>query len=638
MKARPSDNLLRRDAAAGVLLLALLALTAWLYWPGTSGPALLDDVSSVLVIDNLQNNPERAMDAILGDDSGPLGRVLSMATFVAEKLWLGDSLTISKRVNLALHLGNGLLVFLVLRLLLGHVRAPAAPVLAALLAGGWLLAPLQVSSVLYVVQRMAMLATTCMLLALLAWILWRQSLARGRPRHVWLLLAVLATLAGPFAKENAVVVIPVLLVLEALWFECRDAAGRVMPRLRNAVWGSIGLGALGLVAVALLRWESLAARFDHRPFTLEERLLTQLRILWDYLGQLWWPDVQRLGIYHDDIAISTSFTEPLSTLWAALAWGGLLLLAGLAAWRWTSGRCFLAGLAWYLLGHAVESSVLPLELYFEHRNYFPAVGLWLILGLLLAQAMRLGRPLVLPLLVYLGVWVGWLALQTSPLVQLWSSRPLLTLHQLNGHPASPRANTDMAVLLADAGAYSEARHYSEQAFAHSRGERVADLALRNIALGCMAGSAIPAEEIERIGRHNPQRPVSSVTTLLTLVRMLQDDRCPGLDRVRFADHMATLFLVEDFRRRAAPNIYFSLAVLENALQRFDMAYRYADQYLAMLPDDTRGQLMQLHFTTALGKVAEAEALKTRLLEKQAAGELSVGDGQTLALYLEPEQD
>ena len=631
--------MLRRGGLVPALLLvALLALTAWLYWPGTSGPPLLDDVSSVLVIDNLRDNPERALDAIFGDRSGPLGRTLSMATFVAGKLWLGDSLTISKRVNLALHLFNGVLVFLILRLLLAHAGAPASASLAALLAGGWLLAPLQVSSVLYVVQRMAMLATTCMLLALLGWILWRQSLARGRPRHGWLLLSLMAVLAGPFAKENAVVVIPVLLALEALWFGCRDAAGRVLPRLRLAVWGSISLGAAGLAAVTLLRWEALAARFGHRPFTLEERLLSQLRILWDYVGQLWWPDVQRLGVYHDDIVISTSLVEPASTLWAALAWGLVVLAAGLAAWRWVFGRWLLAALAWYLLGHAVESTVLPLELYFEHRNYFPAVGLWLLLGVLLASLMRLGRPLVLPLLVYLGLYVGWLALQTSPLVQIWSSRPLLTLHQLNGHPRSPRANTDMAVLLADAGAYAEARRYSEEAFASSRGERPADMALRNLALGCMAGVAVPEAEIERIGRDNPERPVSSVTTLLTLVRMLQDDRCPGFDRLRFADHMASLFLVEDFRRRAAPNVYFSLAVLENALQRFDVAYRYTRQYLAMLPDDTRGQLMQLHFTTALGKVAEAEALKQRLLAKQAAGELSVGDQQTLALYLQVEQD
>ena len=628
----------RGGLAPALLLVALLALTAWLYWPGTSGPPLLDDVSSVLVIDNLRDNPERALDAIFGDRSGPLGRTLSMATFVAEKLWLGDSLTISKRVNLALHLFNGVLVFLILRLLLAHAGAPASASLAALLAGGWLLAPLQVSSVLYVVQRMAMLATTCMLLALLGWILWRQSLARGHPRHGWLLLSLMAILAGPFAKENAVVVIPVLLALEALWFGCRDAAGRVLPRLRLAVWGSIALGAAGLAAVTLLRWEALAVRFGHRPFPLEERLLSQLRILWDYVGQLWWPDVQRLGVYHDDIVISTSLVEPASTLWAALAWGLVVLAAGLAAWRWVFGRWLLAGLAWYLLGHAVESSVLPLELYFEHRNYFPAVGLWLLLGLLLGRLMMFGRPLVMPLLVYLGLYVGWLALQTSPLAQIWSSRPLLTLHHLNGHPDSPRANTDMAVLLADAGAYSEARRYSEAAFANSRGERPADMALRNLALGCMAGVAVPDSEIERIGRENPERPVSSVTTLLTLVRMLQDDRCPGFDRERFADHMATLFLVEDFRRRAAPNIYFSLAVLENALQRFDFAYRYADQYLAMLPDNTRGQLMQLHFTTALGKVAEAEALKQRLLAKQAAGELSVGDQQTLALYLQPEQD
>lgn len=631
-----TERWLRPEGGAlpAALLCTLLALAAWLFWPGTSGPPLLDDRSSVLVIEDLQEHPERAVDAIFGDRSGPLGRPVSLATFVAEKLWLGDSLTISKRVNLGLHLVNGALVFLLLQLLLRHTGAPASGALAALLAGAWLLAPLQVSSVLYVVQRMAMLATTFMLLTLLAWVAWRQSLARGCPAHAWLALAALFALAGVFAKENAVVVVPVLLALEALWFQCRDATGRVMPRLRLAVWGGIAMGGSGLLLIALLRWEALAARFGHRPFSLEERLLTQWRVLWDYVGQLWWPNVQRLGIYHDDIALSTSFAQPAATLWAALAWLLVLAVTALAAWRGPLGRWLLAGLAWYLLGHAVESSVLPLELYFEHRNYFPALGLWLVMGVVLGRLMVLGRPLVAPLLVCLGLYVVWLALLTSPLAQVWSSRPLLVLHHLNGHPASPRANTDMAVLLADAGAYAEARRYSETAFRHSRGERVADMALRNLALGCLAGAEVPAAEIERIGRDNPERPVSSVTTLLTFVRLLQDDRCPGFDRVRFADHMATLFLVDDFRRRAAPNVYFSLAVLENALGRFAMAYRYADQFLTLAPDNTRGQLMQLHFTTALGKVAEADALKAELLARQAAGQLTVGEQQTLALYLE----
>ncbi len=615
------------------LMAALLALTAWLYWPGTSGPPLLDDVSSVLVIDDLRDHPDKLWEVVFGDGSGPLGRPVTILSFALEKLWLGDSLEISKRVNLALHLVNGVLVFAVFCLLLAHTAAPAAPVLAALLAGAWLLAPLQVSSVLYVVQRMAMLSTTFMLCALLAWLLWRRRLAAGRVAWHLLALVLLSTVVAVFAKENAVVIVPVLLLVEALWFQCRDTQGRVMPRWRRAVHGIIAVGAAGLLAVAVLRWESLAGAFRHRPFSLEERLLTQLRVLWDYVGQLWWPDLQSLGVYHDDFAISRSLADPATTLWAALAWCAVAALAALAL-RWRQGRWAALGVAWFLVGHAVESSVLPLELYFEHRNYFPALGLWLLLGLGLAALMRTGPPLVAPVLTLLAVYVCWLALQTSPLVQVWSSRPLLAMHHVNGHPGSARANTDMAVLMADAGAMAEARRYSQLAFQSSSGERDADRALRDLALACIAGVAVDPAEIQHIGTLDPQRPVSSVTTLLTLVRLLQDNACPGFPRGQFADHMATLFLVDDFERKAAANVYSSLAVLENALGRFEFALAYTEQFLVLSPDSTRGQLMKLHFATALGKVGDAEQMIAVLQAKQAAGELNVSEQQTLALYTE----
>ncbi|MDO8861413.1 hypothetical protein Q6D67_06840 [Haliea sp. E1-2-M8] len=615
------------------LLAVLLAVTAWLYWPGTSGPPLLDDVSSVLVIDDLQSQPERFWDVVFGDGSGPLGRPVSMLSFALEKLWLGDSLQISKRVNLALHLFNGVLVVSIFSLLLARIAGPAAPVLATLLAGAWLLAPLQVSSVLYVVQRMAMLSTTFILCALLAWVLWRQRLAAGQMAWHWLLLVLLAALAAIFAKENAVVIVPVLLLVEALWFQCRDAQGLLMPRWQRAVFGAIAAGAAGLLAVAALRWESLAGAFRHRPFSLEERLLTQLRVLWDYVGQLLWPDLQRLGVYHDDFGISRSLTDPLTTLWAAVAWGAVVVFAALAL-RWRQGRWAALCIAWFVVAHAVESTVLPLELYFEHRNYFPSLGLWLLLGLLLVACMRIGPPMVAPVLTLLGVYVFWLALQTSPLVQIWSSRPLLAMHHINGHPDSARANTDMAVLMAGAGAMTEARHYSQRAFASGGGERDADRALRDLALACIAGATIDPSEIERIGTADPQRPVSSVTTLLTLVRLLQDGACPGFPRERFADRMAILFLVEDFEHKAAANVYSSLAVLENALGRFDYALRYTEQFLALSPNNTRGQLMQLHFATALGKVEVVEQMIAALQAKQAAGELNVGEQQTLALYTE----
>ena len=69
-------------------------------------------------------------------------------------------------------------------------------------------------------------------------------------------------------------------------------------------------------------------------------------------------------------------------------------------------------------------------------------------------------------------------------------------------------------------------------------------------------------------------------------------------------------------------------------RRWEIADAYADRFLEQSPENTAGLLMKLHFTTALGKVDEASTLKARLREKGDQGELTVGEQQTLALYLE----
>ena len=614
---------------AAVALVILFA--AWAYWPGQTGPALLDDATSVLVIGDLKAQPQLAWDYITGDTSGPLGRPVSIASFVLEKMYLGDELAISKRVNILLHLGNGVLVIWLLRLLFRHLGTPGHTWLALVLGSAWLLSPLYVSTVLYVVQRMAILSTTFMLCACIAYIYWREKLSAGT-FSVWLAGATMANvLLAVLAKENAIVVIPVLLLLEALWFQFAGADGRPVRWLRNYTLALIGLGAPALVLA--FDYQQLAAGYGHRHFTLEERLFSQGRILWDYLGQLYVPQVARMGLYHDDYPVSTSLFAPPATLYAWLAWlavGGLFL--GLLTRRW--GRYFALAIAWFLVGHSVESTVLPLELYFEHRNYFPGIGAWILLGLVYASLVRVWVETGRPLLVYIACYALWLAMLTSSQVQIWSSHPLLILNHLNAHPQSFRANSDMAVQMANLGQLDAARHYSAQAFAVSNIERSGDHDIRDLALACIANQPVTAEQIRRLGSDDPARPFSSVVTLHTLVKMLQDGACPTFDSVRFADRMATIFLDENSPATAAANMYLGLALLENTLQRWDYANAYVDRFLQMAPADPQGLLMKLHFVSALGKVAEINAVRTTLLQMQEQGQLTVGQQQTLALYLE----
>jgi protein O-mannosyl-transferase len=263
----------------------------------------------------------------------------------------------------------------------------------------------------------------------------------------------------------------------------------------------------------------------------------------------------------------------------------------------------------------------------------------LALGGLFAMIVKKWLQPKAPLLVCLGLCVVALSAQTSSQVQIWSNRSLLMLNHLNAHPNSARANIDMATELARLGDVEAAHRYSRVAFEASANEASAresssDYEIRNLALSCIANKPSAPQLIDDLGKDDPSRPLSSATTLLAMVRLLQDDQCPQFDRIRFTDRMAKLFLVEDFRLKASAKIYSNLAVLENALNRYDNALAYVEQVLALSPGDKRGLLMKLHFATALGKGQAAQEVIAALQRMEEQGKLTVGEQQTLALYLE----
>jgi hypothetical protein len=220
----------RQDTITLLAGFLLCLLVAWIYWPGITGPELLDDRSSVLVIEDLHDQEDRALDFVFGDSSGMLGRSVSMSTFVLERLYLGDDLSISKRVNIYLHLVNGSLVIWLFWVLLRFIEVPAYRWLALILGALWLLHPLLVSTVLYVVQRMAMLTTFFMLLGCISYVYWRLALIDGKKGWLPLLLVPVFLLLGLFSKENAIVLIPILLLMEVSQWSTLPA-GRVHASL-----------------------------------------------------------------------------------------------------------------------------------------------------------------------------------------------------------------------------------------------------------------------------------------------------------------------------------------------------------------------------------------------------------------------
>ncbi|WAC61756.1 hypothetical protein OVA13_10030 [Pseudoxanthomonas sp. SL93] len=431
------------------LLLALLLVTAALYWPGLSGPFMLDDRSNFVPLQAWLTGERSWWEVVLGNQSGVLGRSLSMASFTFSLWWGGGDAFHFKVVNLALHLACGCLVHAITRrLVAGDVRwrdlsRPIALVVTAI----WLLHPLHVSTVLYAAQRVALQGALFTLICIWLYQLAGQQWHDGRRAHARVnlfLIFPLSLLAGSLSKESAAIAPALCLVLEL----SRGETLRTLAAPKRAFF-LLFLAVPGCLVIALLviKPALLLADYSTYDFTLQQRILTELRILVDYLGQLLLPRTPVMGLYYDDFTISTGWLSPSSTLISALV---LAAISGVAIGLRRTIPGLFAGWFFFLVAHGVESTFLPLDLYFEHRNYLPSVGLFIAcacvlvyLGRRLPSNAALVRRWSNIAVICLSVALGFATLGR---VMVWSHYQSIVDTALIHHPDSLRARLDEATL------------------------------------------------------------------------------------------------------------------------------------------------------------------------------------------------
>ena len=351
--------------------LIVLLLTWFCYRPGFSGAFQLDDAANLGGLATVEDVASGSR-FVLEGSNGPIGRPLSLLTFALQADQYQHGAGAFIKGNVAIHLLNGILLAWCLYGLavLMAVERERAVLIATCTAGLWLLLPLLATASLLVVQRMTTLSSLFSLLGFGGYLSIRQHIEE-RPRHALLAMTVVlanATLLAALAKESGLLLPMLVLVAEATLLARPNSIAR-----RNwETWKLIVLVIPSLAILAYLVSRSMYPEWmiARRDFDGWERLLTQSRILWLYLGKTLVGLPGHLGIYQTEIPLSRSLLE-FGTLVASTAWVGLSAAAIIWRRRWP---LFSFAVLWYLAGHVVESTVLPLELYFEHRNYLPIVG------------------------------------------------------------------------------------------------------------------------------------------------------------------------------------------------------------------------------------------------------------------------
>jgi hypothetical protein len=371
------------------LVLALIA-TAAVYLPGLPGAWMFDDFPNI--VDNTSLHATHATlaeftSAALSSPSSDFKRPLASLSFAVNILISGVDPAPMKLTNIAIHLLNGLLVFLLIRRLIA--RNPPTPSIrdgqtAALVAAAWLLLPINLTAVLYVVQRMENLANLFVLAALYGYTIGRQHMLVSGKGLVTANVSLLGfTAVGLLAKETAVLTPLYAFLIEMLVFRWKTAPrhDNISSGLRRSkLIGALFVLILAIPAVAGALWIGPAllrpTTWAPRDFTMGTRLLSEARIVLDYLVWTIVPTPSALSFHHDDFQISTGLLSPTSTLWSIVA---LVALAVLAWWL-RRRRPFIAlGIAWFFACHTLTGTIIPLELIYEHRNYFSSIGIMLAL-------------------------------------------------------------------------------------------------------------------------------------------------------------------------------------------------------------------------------------------------------------------
>ena len=382
---------------ASILVLFLLIFSA--YSNTFQVPPVLDDIHSFVEEPKLQveSFTFHNLKALTKTSFG-YNRVLPEALFAWDFYWGKGHISAFHVTNLVIHFICVILVLFLFRTLFESVRllypeqVPTEfPVywLVFFMVGVWALNPVQTNAVTYLVQRMASMAAMFYLLSFSCYLkarIYQQKNGKRLKSAFFYMIFCLSALCAFLSKQNTAM-LPVMVVIAEMLFFTPDFAQRILRR-------KILFGGTIVIAIFVGYWvyttipEFIFHLYDRRDFTLEQRLLTEMRVVSSYVMLLVLPLPRFLNLEHD-VTLSTSLFSPLSTLFSFI----FLVCLFTVAWKMRHRqRLVTFGIMWFFANLVIESTIIPLELKFEHRVYLPSVGFYLAMSLAVIELVKFLVP------------------------------------------------------------------------------------------------------------------------------------------------------------------------------------------------------------------------------------------------------
>ncbi|MBU0482360.1 MAG: hypothetical protein KKG47_14805 [Proteobacteria bacterium] len=434
---------LSRDNLLHIAVLTLL--TAIIYIPSLDVPFIFDDMPNIVL--NLSVHAETPADLLNAFRSGVSGtRPLAMLSFAVNHLLTGLDVFGFHIFNIAIHILNALLLYLLL-LLISALHAPpgqgndrydpASAKYAFWAAALWAVNPVQTQGVTYIVQRMTSMAAFFYLAGIYIFLLWRN----GSFRTSFFAPAFLVIFTAGMACKETVITLPAaLFLLDYIYYPDKFRKNLLPLATAAALMFILGLCYL---QGSMPDW---SATYPNRNFSPWERVMTQWRILWHYLSLFLFPLPGRLHLTYN-VPVSTTLFSPWTTL-AGLA--AIIASLTLAVRIRKIRPDFSFGILFFFLAGGPEASFVNLELAFIHRLYLPSLFLPFAIFSLIPESVRRKTGVILIMLIAL------LSYWTITRNDEWNETRSFWQENIERGARTARAKNNTAAALIDSGRFTAA--------------------------------------------------------------------------------------------------------------------------------------------------------------------------------------
>lgn len=452
-----------RSLPVWLLTFATIGIVFAIYSNTFSGPFLFDDLQNILDNQHIRLTdlqPQALYDAAF--NSPCPNRPVANLSLALNYFFHGYDVAGYHLVNILIHIMTGFMLFFLVRntILISqrNISYPGVlekidPVYTAFFVMlVWLVHPLHTQSVTYIVQRMTSMAAMFYILSMLCYVKGR--LGSGFIR--WsLYTGCLVSALLAFATKEISATLPVFIFLYE-WFFFQDLNGDwLKKRILVILFAAAVVMALAFLYLDLNLWGKITSGYIHREFTLEQRVLTEFRVILFYLALLISPKPSMLALDHD-FPLSYSFVHPVSTL---VSFGVLVFLFVMAIYTARKQRLISFCILWFLGNLAIESSVIGLELVFEHRTYLPSMFVIFIFVVLVFRFIHLKWAAVFILCAIVGIFSVWTYQRNA----VWADEVGFLRDVVAKAPNKARPHNNLGLVLLEQGKIDEATDHLRRA-------------------------------------------------------------------------------------------------------------------------------------------------------------------------------